>query len=549
MNDTITPKYLINKIVMLKKDNSSDGRRHYRVSDIVHQLGLYWKESIEFILNQDLYKGSILREYIESCHYNNLREKNMIYLSVLTKIINEKIKEGFELPRNDELVIHLRLGDACEFKWFLQKDYCKIIKEYIDKFNIKKVTFCTAFHYGNYTKENMFIYTNKKHQLNILKLTELFIKIIKSFNIIIDIKSSINVDEDIIYMVKARYLVEDNRGFSKLIKALNLYPNNSNIPECIYKNHDNPKIMYSINMKIAFIHIGKTGGSSLYRILEPKLNNFKEYHLNNNYSNDEKYIIWIRNPISRFVSAFNHLYYAVNVNKKLIKSMDLTKCLLPCKLSGAIERGYVFSNKYDSLVKYFKSANHLAESLTSDNLESRTKAHELISDPTEHLYKGIGWYLNNGDFVKNNNDNIIFVGRQEYMKDDIKRLSSLLNVELDENKKIRENVYVDKSMKYLSPLAIKNIIEWYKDTDYAALKEVCNHGWIDSDLLSSYYIYNLPADIQPPNAKSPTNNIIYPNCDRPECTYKKHDNPKNNGGTHCCLGCKRYNTHSSYCKK
>jgi hypothetical protein len=308
-------------------------------------------------------------------------------------------------------------------------------------------------------------------------------------------------------------------------------------------------IIYSITMNNAFIHIGKTGGTTIDRILKSKVNNFKSYHLGNNYKSDEKYIIWIRNPISRFVSAFNHLYYAVNVNKQLIKSMDLSNCLLPCKLSGSTKRGYIFSNEYDSLVKYFKSANHLAESLTSNNLESRTKAHALMSDPTEHLYKGIGWYLKNGDFVKNNNDNIIFVGRQEYMKDDIKHLSSLLNIELDENMKVRENVYLDKSMKYLSPLAIKNIIEWYKDTDYAALKELCNHGFIDANLLSSYYIYDMPSDIHPPNTNLLSKNIIYPKCNRPECNYIKHDNPNNNGGTHCCLACKRYNIHGSHCKK
>jgi hypothetical protein len=303
-------------------------------------------------------------------------------------------------------------------------------------------------------------------------------------------------------------------------------------------------------MKIAFIHIGKTGGTTIHELLFNKINKYVpyEYHHTKNYKEGENYIIWIRNPISRFVSAFNFSYYAVNVNPKSIKSLDLNNCLLPCKLSGAIERGYVFSKEYDSLIKYFKSATHLAESLSSDNVEFRTKAHALMSYPIEHLYKGIGWYLNNGDFVKNKNRKIIFVGRQEFMKDDIKRLSTLLNVELDENRKVRENTYLDKSMKYLSPLAIKNIIEWYKDTDYAALEQLCRHGWIDKELLLSYYTYQMPADIQPLNTILLRNNIIY-KCFREGCNFKQHTNIKNNGGTHCCLGCKRYNTHADYCKK
>jgi len=319
-------------------------------------------------------------------------------------------------------------------------------------------------------------------------------------------------------------------------------------------------------MNTIFIHIGKTGGTTINKILTNKINNYIDYHSwrkeegdesaslvdrlkmrYKNYTIDDKYILWIRNPISRFVSAFNQSYYAVNIDKNSIKSFDLDNCLLPHMLSTSIKRGCVFSKEYDSLIKYFKSANHLAESLSSDNLESKTNAQKLMSYPLEHLYKGIGWYLNNGDFVKNN-DKIIFVGRQEFMKDDIKRLSTLLNVELDETTKLRENVYLDKSMKYLSPLAIKNIIEWYKDTDYAALEQLCNHGWIDKELLLSYYTYQMPEDVQPLNTILPRNNIIY-KCFREGCNFQQHTNIKNNGGTHCCLACKRYNNHGLNCKK
>jgi hypothetical protein len=302
-------------------------------------------------------------------------------------------------------------------------------------------------------------------------------------------------------------------------------------------------------MNIAFIHIGKTGGTTIFNILQDKLTKIIRYHVwketngINNYKSDEKYIIWIRNPISRFVSAFNQSYYAVNTDSNMIKSFDLSNCLLPSILSGAAKRSYIFSNEYDSLVKHFKSANHLAESLSSNNLESRRKAHALMSYPIEHLHRGIGWYLENGEFIKNNSHKIIFVGRQEYMKDDIKRLSSLLNVDLDETTKLRENVYLDKSMKYLSPLAINNIINWYKDTDYAALQELCRHGWINQNLLSSYYTYNLP------DGKLPAKNSVYLKCRRSGCNYIKHHNLSNNGGTHCCLACKEKNKHGPHCKK
>ena len=56
------------------------------------------------------------------------------------------------------------------------------------------------------------------------------------------------------------------------------------------------------------IHIGKTGGSTITEVLKMHYPNLKEYHChwNRDYKPNEKYIIWIRNPISRFVSAFNY---------------------------------------------------------------------------------------------------------------------------------------------------------------------------------------------------------------------------------------------------
>jgi hypothetical protein len=108
----------------------------------------------------------------------------------------------------------------------------------------------------------------------------------------------------------------------------------------------------------------------------------------------------------------------------------------------------------------------------------------------QHIFKGIGWYLNNGNFIKGNNHRILFVGRQESMKEDIINLSKKINIELDENLKLRENIYVDNTMKYLSPLAIKNIIEFYKDSDYAALEQLYKYNWITKEILDSYYIYN-----------------------------------------------------------
>ena len=225
-------------------------------------------------------------------------------------------------------------------------------------------------------------------------------------------------------------------------------------------------------------------------MLRDKIELYKVYHHNKNYTKDEKYIIWIRNPINRFVSAFNHSYYGINTDVSNIKTLNFNNCLIPARMEKALKtKDYVFSPNYDRLMRSFKTANELAEGLTSSDISIKKRAEELMNCIEEHFLKGIGWYLNNGIFVKNRHKRIIFVGRQENMKEDILELGKILNVSLDENKKVRENIYVDKSMKYLSQTAIENIKEWYKSTDYWALNELHNYGFITKEVLDSYNTY------------------------------------------------------------
>ena len=242
-------------------------------------------------------------------------------------------------------------------------------------------------------------------------------------------------------------------------------------------------------MNVAFIHVGKTGGTTITKLLRPKFKNYTEYHKRNNYKEHEKYIIWIRNPISRFVSAFNQVYHVVNTDLNTVESFDTDHCLLPIWMKNAKGRNYAFSPEYDNLVKQFYSPNHLAESLTSSDENLRGKAIDLMKREEDHLFKGLHWYLGKGNFVKNKLQNICFVGRTEFMKEDIVKLSNVLNVKLDENLKLRENVFVDPSMKYLSPLAIQNIKDWYHKTDYSILRKMVRFGLIDQTTYDSYCKY------------------------------------------------------------
>jgi hypothetical protein len=238
---------------------------------------------------------------------------------------------------------------------------------------------------------------------------------------------------------------------------------------------------------LTFIHIGKTGGSTIQSLL-----NLKQYHLQKNYNYKNTFIIWVRNPIARFVSAFNMSYVNINFKKyvKNTKRLGYKSVLLKGRIDRYLSKqnNYIFAKKYDTLINYFKTPNNLARALSSNNRRIRKKAEKLMNYPVGHIYRGIGWYLNNGKFVRKYNKKIVFVGKQETMSEDIKKLGTLLNKDL-KNDETRINHYSTKKSKYLSPLAIKNIIKYYKHTDYAALKELNKNGWISNKTLKLYYTY------------------------------------------------------------
>jgi hypothetical protein len=243
-----------------------------------------------------------------------------------------------------------------------------------------------------------------------------------------------------------------------------------------------------INKNLKLIHIGKCGGSTIRKLVKNKVS---QYHLNRNYKDNENYIIWLRNPIKRFVSAFYYQYDLINTNTRNleIKKLTLKNSLGPNKIKRKISQGFTYTKRFDYLMNYFKTPNNLAESITSKNTKIKKLALELMNSQIEHIYKGIGWYLNNGDFIDKKYNNIKFVGTLENMEDDLKRLGKFLNIKITNKLILRENK--NKHNKLLSPKAIKNILNFYKHTDYKALQKLVEYNYITKELFEEYHYYNL----------------------------------------------------------
>jgi hypothetical protein len=211
---------LISKILIIQQGD-------YRVNDVISKRGERWQYSGNNVLKKDKYNGTILKKYIT---INGLhKQKNLKTLLSIVK--DNNTTNNFVNPTENELVMHLRLGDYEMKKDFLKKNYVKNIKLFLDKYpNIDKLTIVTAFSYGTWSNDSLhlrkcaplWMCTKKTQEHNKSSVSNIFKEIFESFPLlVIDIKSSKNIDEDFCYCIMSNYFIEDVGGFSRLIYKLN----------------------------------------------------------------------------------------------------------------------------------------------------------------------------------------------------------------------------------------------------------------------------------------------------------------------------------------
>ncbi len=263
------------------------------------------------------------------------------------------------------------------------------------------------------------------------------------------------------------------------------------------RNYRNWNMNFQVNKtfgKTKFIHIGKCGGTSiLYHFASNRIE-LEEYHLVRPIPDPtEWYFLWVRNPIKRFVSSFNHAKAIIDfeTNDELSPFYTLDNCPAPSRLIESTGRDYIFSPDYDELVKSFDNANELAESITSPTPRLKERAACLMHHEQEHIYKGIGWYLDNGAFVERHHKRIIFTGRLEFISEDLINLLTLIGTDTTLLNSTIKHTRVGKETysKYLSNKSIKNIINFYQHTDYKALNELKRKKFLRQEDLDAYYTY------------------------------------------------------------
>ena len=200
---------------------------------------------------------------------------------------------------------------------------------------------------------------------------------------------------------------------------------------------------------LIYIHIGKCGGVTLSNaidksdLLREKFNRISKIHVQKPpILRNARYMILIRNPISRAISAFNWRYKLVVTDK---------------------EQKTRIRGEYEILKKY-GTLNAIAEKLFTDGELNSDVATEFRT--IHHLKEDIAFYLTEL-LEKISPDQVYAVLSTEALDEDILKL---LGVSTSE--KVHENASsTDSDKKFLSEVAIANLHRFLVE-DYRALEKL-----------------------------------------------------------------------------
>ena len=196
---------------------------------------------------------------------------------------------------------------------------------------------------------------------------------------------------------------------------------------------------------LVIIHVGKCGGSTVCNELTSNYIRYTGIHIRKPiYDPNNKYVIVIRNPIKRFISAFNWRYHLVNNDKR-----EETR----------------FNNEKTILNRY-----HNVDNLCND-LEHKPNifnGYSRSSNYVHHLKEDIHFYLNKFIHICPKHQ-IVGVICTETLKRDMKRIFNIDVVEHAKKNTRYNNNISDKSYK---------ILKEYLKNDYLIIEQMYKNRWI-----------------------------------------------------------------------
>ena len=219
--------------------------------------------------------------------------------------------------------------------------------------------------------------------------------------------------------------------------------------------------------KLNIVHIGKCGGSTVRSAIEQSSlisKNFKSIEITHirevNYSKEDHYLIIIRHPIDRAISAFNWRHHLV---------VDTEK-----------QRSR-FRGEWEILQRY-STLSSIAENLyDAENLHLRSHVSKEFKT-IHHLKEDVSFYL--GKMLEHLNPAQVYgIIKQHSLTEDCHRFLGS-NIAIGHQNK--HGVTVDPARKVLSATAKKNLRRFLHQ-DFACILKLYNLGlldWKDYELLS-----------------------------------------------------------------
>jgi len=221
---------------------------------------------------------------------------------------------------------------------------------------------------------------------------------------------------------------------------------------------------------IHFLHIGKTGDSSIKSTLNNYLNTryciycydhlIKLKHI----SPKDKVIFSVRDPIDRFVSAFNFAK------------------------DRALPLGKLFSPAASNYLNNFENADELAIALYSD-IETKREVAKKVMQLIPHLRENYWYWFGNEKYLQSRLNNIFFVFNCKCLNNNFlhfkEKIGADSNIKLPLINDSKANVNFTKHNKSLSSEGIANLKKWYSN-DYKFLKFLKENQLI-SKVYSNYF--------------------------------------------------------------
>ena len=200
--------------------------------------------------------------------------------------------------------------------------------------------------------------------------------------------------------------------------------------------------------KFTFIHTSKCGGSTIYRLLKDERIPFKYSHLYPvAYDSCERYLLLLRNPIERFVSAFYWRNFLIKENNP--------------EWMTTVDGIHTYDN-----IDIFCEELYCKNSMLNQSVDNLVNKRYGQNKHPEHCAKGLDYYI--GEFVDQLSPrNIIGVVCTETIHSDMKRL---FNIDCD--KHIRNN----STRKHQPSEQSRYILRKYLQKEYDVIEKLNNKG-------------------------------------------------------------------------